>query len=96
MLKLYTVVLKHEIVVVAESESDAEDLAQDAIDDLYPQECSISATEMEHLPADWELSSIPYGESSSEDPDRTIQGWIDQGAGVAYQGVLAQGTEEES
>jgi hypothetical protein len=92
MLKLYTVVLKHEIVVVAESESDAEDHARDAIDDLDPQDCHTTATEMRHLPVDWELSSIPYGESSSEDPDRTIKGWIDQGAGAAYQKL--QATEE--
>lgn len=88
MPKLYTVVIEHEIVVVAESESEAVSHAREALDDIDPYDAGISATEMRHLPADWELSAIPFGDRSEDDPDRTIQGWIDQGAGVAYQKMV--------
>lgn len=88
MPKLYTVVIEHEIVVVAESESEAVSHAHEALGDIDPHDADISATEMRHLPVSWGLDAIPFGDCSEDDPDRTIQGWIDQGAGVTYQEMV--------
>lgn len=82
-LKLYTVTLSAEIVVLAESKEEAEDIAlhgsDDAIDHL-----DADAQPMGHMPSDWDGSEIPFGECDEDAPDRTVGEWIELGAAPEY------------
>ena len=81
-LKLYTVTLSAEIVVLAESKEEAEDIALlhlDVIDHL-----DADAQPMGHMPSDWDGSEIPFGERDEDAPDRTVGEWIELGAAPEY------------
>ena len=84
MKKLFVVTIETEIVVAAETPEEAVEAADDAHRDLDSYSFSRHAMEMTHLPADWDLDSIPYGAREEADPDRTIKNWIDAGAAEKY------------
>jgi hypothetical protein len=87
MLKLFTVTVETEIVVLANSSTEAEELARDTIGpggDISSNEFDTHAQPMSYLPGSWETDAIPYGEHDSSDPDRTIQSWIDHGAAPEF------------
>jgi hypothetical protein len=81
--KLFVVTLTTEVVVVADDLDSAEDLALAAERDRQ-LEPAARASEMRYLPGDFDLDSIPFGDCDDSDPDRTIQGWIDAGAGEMF------------
>jgi hypothetical protein len=83
--KLWTVTIEQEIVVVAENEADAEEAARDALGrhDVEPEVSH--ARQMSHLPCDWDLKAIPFGEGNDAEPDRNIEGWIKLGAAPEYE-----------
>lgn len=85
-MKLFTVELTVEIVVVANDERDAADAAKNALhgrdidDDCY----ETRATPMRYYPGTWDAKSIPFGEGDKADPDRNIAKWIELGAAPEY------------
>lgn len=81
MKKLWTVTIETEIVVVAETQEDAVDTAEDAMSDLSSYDYSTHAAEMVHLPSGWDKGSLPWGDN---EPEQTTQQWIDAGAAPAY------------
>ncbi len=83
-LKLYTVAIETEIVVLANSPGEAEEQAANAQSDLSESDYGIHARNMSHLPAEWEMDSIPFGEKDDDDPDRTLGEWIERGAAPEY------------
>jgi len=76
--KLYTVELTTCIVVLAKSIEEAEEKGM-----FYGryEEPDSSASEMTHIPGDWELECIPYGDDKEE---KTIKTLIEEGAAPAY------------
>lgn len=80
MKQLYVVELTREVVVVAESQKEAEQVALDTPDDGS----DASAQEMMHYPGDWDEDSIPFGKGDPKDPDRTVSEWIAMGAAPKY------------
>lgn len=82
--KLFVVKLWNEVVVVAEDENDAQSVAISSLRDVDTSSFGAHAAPMRRLPEDWEPSSIPYGNDSKTERDRTIQNWIDVGAAPEY------------
>ena len=85
--RLYTVTIETQIVVIASDSKDAEKAAKGAIgfgSDIDSDQYDINAREMRRLPSGWDLNAIPFGDGDKSDPNRTIQGWLDVGAGVFY------------
>jgi hypothetical protein len=82
--QLFTVTLETEIVVLAENLSSAEGAAKEAQRDIDPGAYTIHAVAMRHLPGDWDLQAIPFGDEDKDDPDRTTEQWIAQGAAPLY------------
>lgn len=78
--RLWVVTLAAEVVVLAESRSDAEDEARDALQsgDVNPE--PDPASPMTWLPAGWDMGCIPYG----ADGDETIEDAIAAGAAPEY------------
>lgn len=79
MKRLYVVTLSMEVVVVAEGPSEASRIAEVADIDFHSWDGD--AVEMRHLPGDWDLDCIPFGDA---DPERTVGQWIEAGAAPAY------------
>lgn len=79
MAKLYTVEMKLEIVVIAESESEAEEAAEDAWHEMSVSDASVNAFEMSHLPWGWEGGELPW-RPNDDLPERTVDEWIEAGA----------------
>lgn len=84
MPKLFTVTVETEVVVLAESQEEAEDLAKTDFRDLDVSDFSFVGSNMRYLPGDWETYSIPFGLKEDSHPDRTVQEWIDLGAAPFY------------
>lgn len=82
-MQLFTVEITTEVVVVAESFADAVKQAKE-ISSLDTQDPSYVATEMATIPSDWDLEAIPFGRQDKDNPDKTIQQWIDDGAAPLY------------
>ena len=82
-LRLYTVTVETEVVVLASSESEAEYEARYAVrhdvDDL-----DAFAKPMRYMPGEWDRDAIPFGERDPAAPDRTIGQWIDAGAAPEF------------
>jgi hypothetical protein len=83
-MQLFTVELTTEIVVVAEDESDAIAHARESLRDLDDDHYAAHAAPMRHMPSNWDLSCIPYGDGDPTDRDRKIGGWISLGAAPQY------------
>lgn len=79
-MKLFSVTITTEIVVVAEDAHAAGDEARDVIRELDYEEFQVHATLLRRLPGEWTMDSIPYGERDQPNPDRTIRGWVDADA----------------
>lgn len=77
-VKLYVVAIETEIVVVADSEEEAEKIAMSQQLDL--DGWSYQARDLTDLPGSWDDTSIPFGYCESDDPDRTVGEWIARGA----------------
>jgi hypothetical protein len=86
--RLFTVAIETEVVVLAESSSEAELLARESMRDLDGDQWTMMASPMAYLPAGWEGDAIPYGPGDSEDPDRTVDKWIERGAAPKYTELL--------
>lgn len=86
--KLYVVSVEAEMLVVASSAEEAKALAiQEGEFDFYDD--AYRADEMTHIPAGWDLDSIPFGLRDDADPDRTVRDWIEKhGAGPTYSTLL--------
>jgi len=88
MKKLYTAKVEIDLVVIADDKDEAKIVALNSFkDECFPY---IDVEEMNDLPGDWELNCIPYGKSDQNDPDRTVEGWINVGAAPAYQERLEE------
>lgn len=78
-MRLFIVRVETEVVVVAEDEADAvKQAGRDWRDITDEYSCDVTAREMTYLTND--ADEIPFGRRDENDPDRTIQGWIDAGA----------------
>lgn len=64
MKKLWSVELRDEVVVLAETREEAEDLAREA--SHYDLHLDADAHEMSTLPWGWEEDSLPYGEADNK------------------------------
>lgn len=82
MKKLYTVMVEAEVVVLAENEEDAQDAAQEAIDDMGSYDLDYSVQPMLYLPCGWTGGEIPWGaqDDDSDEPERTVDAWIALGS----------------
>lgn len=87
--RLFTVTLEMEIVVVAESERDAEEGARDAIKELDSYEFLTRAQPMRRLPSAWTLKALPWGDRDEDNPDRTVGQWVDLGAAPDFKPAKA-------
>lgn len=79
-VKLYTVELAVELIVIAESEDDAILQVQRMSSLDVPKAEIDSVSETSWLPSDWDEDAIPFGKSDPADPDRTIRQWAEMGA----------------
>lgn len=79
MKKLYVVRLSTEVVVVAESPSEANRIAE--ISDIGTHSFNGNVMELRYLPAEWDLDCIPFGDA---DPEITVGKWIEAGAAPGY------------
>lgn len=86
-MKLFTVTIETEVVVIAEDKEEAEhEAARVALNEDF--ECR--ATPMSHYPAGWHEDSIPFGDGDPEDPDRRVVQWITLGAAEELQALQAK------
>ena len=92
--KLWTVTMQTEVVVVAENEFEAEESAQAALREGDLDHSSV-VQGMSYIPSGWNKNSIPWGDRSEEDPDRTLGQWIELGAAPEYQKSLAEAKKVE-
>jgi len=86
--RLFVVTITRELVVVASDRDEAQMLAQEEESDVEILEPEYMATPMRHLPADWDLDSVPYGYRDPSEPDREIGAWIEKGAAPEYKVVI--------
>lgn len=77
-LQLYTVTISAEVAILAESEADARDFARDV--DRFDCEFDYDAQPMTYLPDGWEGTEIPFGHRDPEQPDATVDDWVERGA----------------
>ncbi len=76
--RLYTVQIVTEVIVIAESCVHAErEAAKIDLGDLH---LSFRGASMSAFPAQWNGDDIPYGQEDPNDPDRTVDEWIERGA----------------
>lgn len=74
--RIYRVSITAEVLVCAESEEDAEELAEDAWYDIRSDETfSFSAGVAKHIAAN-EKDSLPWGYRDEANPDRTVGEWL--------------------
>jgi hypothetical protein len=83
-MRLYNVVLSVEVVVLAENEDAASELAVESFDEIDPDSFDSKARPMDSLPDGWDDKSIPLGDEDPEDPDRTVEEWAKLGAAPRY------------
>jgi hypothetical protein len=78
--RLYNVMVEYKLVILADSEGDAEYEALEVVmyGDLDDPSCS--AVPLRYFPSGWNKECLPYGDMDQTDPDRTIQAWMDLGA----------------
>lgn len=79
-MKLYTVTLETEVVVVAEDEEGAERAAADALSEMGSYDLCFSAQPLRFLPIGWDGKELPFPDPDLEIPEMDINGWIDAGA----------------
>jgi hypothetical protein len=77
--QLYVGTITTTIVIVAENEDDARDVANNSIREVDDDDFSVEMEVMRSVPAGWD-KAIPYGERERTDPDRTVKRWIELGA----------------
>jgi len=79
--KLFLVDVSSTMMVLAETQEDAEAVAEEfQYDDAAPQE--FAAREVTHaglVPPDW-LDSYPWHDTEGDEPERTVQQILDEGA----------------
>jgi hypothetical protein len=83
MKKLFNVTLETELVVVAETVEEAEDIALRVPTYELGDSMAANAHETTYLPDDWEEDALPFGENKGDD----IGQWISSGGAPA---LLAQ------
>ena len=89
--RLFTVPIETEIVVLADSEEQAQEIAQRYVRKIDWDQWDVThATAMRHLPGGWDGSCIPYGDGDPGDPDRTVAQWIECGAAPLYTELLGK------
>ncbi len=82
MKRLYTVKLETEIVVVAESMIESEDIGRASFHNLGPDEiASATASPLRRLPGEWDENCYPYGAGS-----KSIKTLVSEGAAPEYIG----------
>lgn len=74
--RLFTVDVEVAIVVVADSESEAEEIARRAVRVEDGAEVDTMAFETNRLPPDWDMECVPFGAADGQ----TIGQWIEAGA----------------
>jgi len=72
MTKLWTVSIMTEVVVAANTETEAEQLAQDTVYDMSAHEYDYCATTFTGLPSGWDELCLPYGNHN----EKTIKEWL--------------------
>jgi hypothetical protein len=83
--RLFTVSIEAEVVVLAESQEQAEEIAQKAAGTIDGDQWEASpASPMTCMPGGWDGECIPFGDGDPQEPDRTIAQWIERGAAPAY------------
>lgn len=75
MKQLFVVEIVREVLVVAETVSDAETLARDVND---CGTADVRASAMRYFPGDWDEKCIPWG-NDDEELERTVGEWIAMG-----------------
>lgn len=79
MAKLYTVSISHEVVVIAESEDEAREAAEQAWRDVSEYDLDMTPIEMSYLPSGWDGRELPY-QANDDLPEQTVDQWIEAGA----------------
>jgi hypothetical protein len=82
--RLYVVSVETEMVVLAESPQEAKEIAGTEQLEWSVDDASFSALPMMHMPVGWEADNIPFGEGDADDPDLSIEAWIERGAAPEY------------
>ena len=67
MKKLYTVTIETEIVVLAEGEVEAEEVARRVLRDIDDDAWCSHAQPMRYWPGEWDEDALPYEANSEED-----------------------------
>lgn len=80
--KLFNVTVIHELVVLADDEASAKEIADDAVCNREADVPLITATPMTHMPAGWTGECLPFcaGEDVDGHDDETIAVLMERGA----------------
>lgn len=73
-LRLFTVTVETDLVVLAEDDADAEEIALRVAQDA--DEWDATVWHHVELPHGWDANCIPYGDGDPDAPDRTIGEWL--------------------
>lgn len=85
--RLYNVTVEAEIVVLADSQQEAEKIAARLSRfDMDPWDTT--ARDFSHMPNDWDKDSIPFGDEDPANPDKTVGEWLEDGAAPEYMETL--------
>jgi hypothetical protein len=88
--RLFTVSFETEVVVLADSQEQAEKIAQRSVRSIDADQWDASASPMSCMPGGWDGGCIPFGAGDPQEPDRTIAEWIERGAAPGYADLLAK------
>jgi len=91
--RLYIVTVETEVLVVARSRQEAVELAQSESIDF--DDSDYHAVEMTYMPGAWDKECMPYGLRDEDDPDRSVEGWIEAGAAPVYRQLLETRKKKE-
>lgn len=86
--QLYNVVFSNEIVVLAENEDEAREVAEYVLRErrLEMGDDDVDAVSpMSYMPGDWDLASLPFKSEDDESGDVTLGELIKAGAAPSYE-----------
>ena len=93
--KLFVVTAEIEVIVLAESREEAEKITNEQrLHDVAQGELGWHAQEMTWIPADWDISCLPF--SDDQHDCQTIGELIDAGAAPTYSTLLAAHNKRET
>lgn len=79
-MKLYSVKVETEVIVLANDKAGAEGAAREAIHDMGAYDLDYDISPLRYLPFGWQGGELPWVDPDLEAPERTVDEWIEAGA----------------